>query len=166
MSMIEDKNDFQRMVQRERARADRMGHKFSVIFFDLLMPTNNTCDMGTLAAQISKRIRVYDDSCTVDGNRIAVLLPYTDYAQAGSFANHIISTITQGKACLKYSIMSYPDNWVKNGDNENIASIDVWADANHQLVEKLNMQRSCRFPCGSGSWILWERSSALCCCHR
>ena len=96
--------------------------------------------METIAALIHKRIRVYDDSCSVDGSRIAVLLPYTSYAQASSVANNIISTITHGEASLKYSIMSYPDNWVKNGDKKNVAPIDVWADASHQFVEKLNMQ--------------------------
>ena len=140
MKIREDKNDFQGMVNRERARADRMGHHFSVIFFDVLKSTKSTCDMETIAALIHKRIRVYDDMCSIDGSRIAVLLPYTGYAQASSFANNIISTITPGEASLKYSIMSYPDNWVKNGDEKNIASIDVWADASHQLVEKLNMQ--------------------------
>ena len=140
MRIREDKNDFQRMVNRERARADRMGHHFSVIFFDVLKSTKSTCDMETIAELIRKRIRVYDDICSVDGSRIAVLLPYTGYAQAGSVANNIIATITPGEASLKYSILSYPDNWVKNGDNQNASSIDVWAEASHQLVEKLNMQ--------------------------
>jgi exopolysaccharide production protein ExoY len=140
MSIIEDKNEFQKMVERERARADRMGHHFSVIFFDLVKSTKSTCDMETIAALIRKRIRVYDESCSVDGSRIAVLLPYTGYAQASSVANNIISTITPGEASLTYSIMSYPDNWIKNGDKKNAAPIDVWADASHQLVEKLNMQ--------------------------
>ena len=52
MSIIEDKNDFQRMVERERARSDRMGHSFSIIVFDLLKSTKSTCDMETIAALI------------------------------------------------------------------------------------------------------------------
>jgi exopolysaccharide production protein ExoY len=139
MKIREDKNDFQRMVNRERARADRMGHHFSVIFFDVLKSTKSTCDMEAIASLIRKRIRVYDDIYAVDGSRIALLLPYTGYAQAGSVANNIISTITPGEASLKYSIMSYPDDWVKNGDRKS-SSIDIWADASHELVEKMNMQ--------------------------
>ena len=140
MSIIEDKNDFQRLVERERARADRMGHHFSVIFFDLLKPAKRTCDMEAIAALIRKRLRVYDDICSIDGNRIVVLLPYTGYEQASSVALNIISIITPGEASLKYSILSYPDHWIKNGDMKSASSIDVWADASHQLVEKLSMQ--------------------------
>jgi lipopolysaccharide/colanic/teichoic acid biosynthesis glycosyltransferase len=140
MKIREEKNDFQRMVNRERARADRMGHHFSVIFFDVLKSQKSTCDMETIETLIRKRIRVYDDICSVDGSRIAVLLPYTDDAQANSVAKNIISIIAPEKAALQYSIMSYPDNWVKNGEEMSGSSIDAWADASQQLVEKLNMQ--------------------------
>lgn len=140
MKIREDKDDFQKMVQRERARADRMGHTFSVIFFDVLKSAKSICDIDSIAGLIRKRIRVYDDICTIDTSRIAVLLPYIGYAQAGSVANNIISTITPGETALRYSIMSYPDNWVKNGDMKSASPMDMWADANHQLVEKLDMQ--------------------------
>ncbi len=140
MSIIEDKNNFQKLIERERARADRMGHQFSVIFFDRLKSTKRICDMEPIAVLIRKRIRIYDDICCIDGNRIVVLLPYIGYEQASSVAKNISSTIAPGECSLQHSILSYPDHWIKNGDMKNASSIDTWADTSCQLIEKLNIQ--------------------------
>ncbi|MBN2106720.1 MAG: sugar transferase [Deltaproteobacteria bacterium] len=139
MNIIEDKNTFFDMVERERARADRMGHQFSIIVFQLRDLKRHALGREAILCRIRSRIRLYDDIGCLDNSRISVLMPYAGYEQAKGIAEKIRSAAMPDGMPLEYSVLTYPSSWVDSSDERRGSCTDSWAAASRLLREKLDV---------------------------
>lgn len=139
MHIIEDKNGFLDVVERERARADRMGHQFSIIVFQVQDLKKHPFGRAAVLGRIQSRVRLYDDIGCLDGSRISVLMPYAGFEQAKSIAEKIRAAAMPGGTPLEYSVLTYPSSWTDSADESRGAAAGSWAAASRQLREKLDV---------------------------
>jgi len=109
---------FRVILERERARADRNGHQFSVVAFDIGSPEVNNTNAKQLASVLLKRIRFTDELGWFDSHRIAALLPETTPAGAKSLAENVCQILTAPASPPKYTIHTYPSNKPPSGDGD------------------------------------------------
>jgi len=107
---------FRVILERERARADRNGHQFSVVAFDIDSPEVNNANAKQLASILLKRIRFTDELGWFDNHRIAALLPETTTAGAITLAENVCQIFTATTSPPKYTIHSYPPKKSNRGD--------------------------------------------------
>jgi len=107
---------FRVILERERARADRNGHQFSVVAFDIDNPKANSTNANQFASVLLKRIRFTDDLGWFDNHRIAALLPETTSVGARSMAENVCQILSATTSPPKYTIHTYPSKKPTNGD--------------------------------------------------
>ncbi len=139
MSIIKDKNSFLSMIERERARAERRGHSFSIIIFDLQNSRGHARGRDALARMIRSSVRVYDAIGCFASDRISVLMPYAEYEQAQNIAEKIRTTALPEREALPYLVLTYPNQWFSASDSDSTPDMERWAAANQLLREKLGM---------------------------
>jgi len=81
--------EFRRIIDRERARADRTNHQFSLIILDLGVSNGNHKANRILLQKIISRARKIDELGWYDKQRIGILLPYTSEQGAQKFAESL-----------------------------------------------------------------------------
>ncbi len=102
---------FRTILERERARADRNGHQFSMIIFETGNPDQDSPQIQRLAQTLVKRIRSGDEAGWFDGHRIAVVLPETSADGAWRLADDICQAITTKTSPPEYTVYTYPSEW-------------------------------------------------------
>jgi len=103
------------IIERERARADRNGHQFSVVLLSSDNPEPDNAQLKYVAQVFAKRIRLTDEAGWFDYKRLGVVLPYTSAASARRLADDICEAIATRISSPKYNIYTYPSNWFSNG---------------------------------------------------
>lgn len=139
MSIIKNKNNFLSMVERERARAERRGHSFSIIIFDLGTLHKKNHYREALLGRICSRVRVYDAIGCFATDRISVLMPYAGYTEAQSIAEKIRAATMPGSLSLPCLVLTYPNHWCSASEKNTCQDMSPWAEASQLLREKLGM---------------------------
>ena len=89
---IHSEEEFRSIIERERARADRTDHQFSLIVLDLVYPDENHHTTHHMLQKIFRRVRTIDEIGWYDQNRIGVILPYTSAQGAQKFAESLCNS--------------------------------------------------------------------------
>lgn len=101
-------DDFQSILERERARTDRSGDAFSLLVF---FPEGRDAQrhvMGQLASILHWRLRATDDAGWIDDRSVGVLLPSTGIEGASTVANDILMSFPAGLPLPEFRIYHYP----------------------------------------------------------
>ena len=91
---IHSEEEFRSIIERERARADRTDHQFSLIVLDLEFPDENHHTTHHMLQKIFRRVRRIDEIGWYDQNRIGVILPYTSAQGAQKFAESLCNSFS------------------------------------------------------------------------
>ena len=107
---------FRDILERERARADRNGHQFSVVAFNIDDPEADSTNAKQLASVLLKRKRFTDELGWFDSHRMATLLPETTASGAKSLAEDVCQILTTPTSPPKYTIYTYPSKELNDVD--------------------------------------------------
>ena len=96
------------LLDRERGRADRNSHGFSLVIFDLDSEKTDK-QIRALAKMLHRRMRATDIAGWVDEQRVGILLPETYNEGARTFAEHISQELVENRMpSLSYTVRTYP----------------------------------------------------------
>ena len=104
---ISSEEEFKRIIDRERARADRTDHQFSLIVFDLGFTNGNQNNNGLLLQKIIYRMRRIDEIGWYDPRRIGIILPYTTERGAQRFAESLCQLLDPSLAHCIFNVYTY-----------------------------------------------------------
>lgn len=98
--------EFHSVLAREKARADRNGHGFSLVAVEI----SRKEDASMLVKKLQKKIRTADDIGWFDHNTLGILLYNTSAVGAWQFVN---KNNKKGEVFAKCqcSVYSYPNEW-------------------------------------------------------
>ena len=100
--------EFRGLLERECARADRVGLHFALINFDLSYSKNGVASSEHLINLLSKRMRLTDELGWMDDRHIGLLLFDTRLGEACRFANSIRTAISPTIKPIDYNVYVYP----------------------------------------------------------
>lgn len=126
--MMNSCENFKTILQRERARADRNGHGFSLVTFNTEAYKNEPQFTGKLIQQLAKKIRITDEIGWFDNQNIGVLLFNTPAEGAWNF----VQNLQEEKAATPLPvpvpmIYTYPKDWknlIKNPQDTQALTIE------------------------------------------
>ena len=121
---IYSEEEFRRIIDKERARADRTDHQFSLIVFDLGC-TSSHSENGLQFQKILSRTRKIDEIGWYDRGRIGILLPYTPEWGAQKLAESLTELLDPSKAPCSFKIYTYgsDSNIIEDLTQENIGNL-------------------------------------------
>ena len=99
--------EFHSILVREKARADRNGHGFSLVA--IAVPDIN--DTPPLTEKLQQLIRTTDEIGWFDQNTLGVFLYNTSALGAWKFVNNSSKKAGVGFSISKCSVYSYPNEW-------------------------------------------------------
>lgn len=105
--------EFLRILARERARAERSTHRFSLIVFETGTADKSNDAQIHLLDELSSRMRTTDEAGWLGQNRVGAILHNANAHNAWSFANNIHTTLLSNDIRLPFKVYSYPPE--KNG---------------------------------------------------
>ena len=108
VGQICSKEDFIRIIEHERARAERNDHCFSLILFDTVAIGLQVGTIGRFVQKLTQRIRQVDQIGWYDHQRIGLILPYTSNVGACKLAAHICSDIEMSCSPNICHVNTYP----------------------------------------------------------
>ena len=108
---IWSKEEFIRIIETERARADRVGLRFSIVKFDIEDSKAKDKSAARLLRLLSARLRLTDEVGWIAVNRIGALLYNTHPDDACYIASQIRDQMTSRGKLLGYDVDSYPINF-------------------------------------------------------
>lgn len=100
--------EFIRIIENERARAERNDHCFSLILFDTAAIGLKPRTIGPFAQKIRHRIRQVDQIGWYDHQRIGLILPYTSNIGACQLAAYICSDVEMSFSPSICHVNTYP----------------------------------------------------------
>ncbi len=106
--LVLERAEFQRLLQRERLRADRNGETFSLI---IMAPRNRLHSeelFPKLIRVLHSRLRATDDVGQIEADRIGVLLPDTPSAGAWTVVDHIVHLLPKDVLSPICEVYTYP----------------------------------------------------------
>ena len=113
---IYSEEEFRRIIDRERARADRTDHPFSLILLDLGFTGGNHNKNGHLLQKIFPRMRRIDEIGWYAPQLIGIILPYTSERGAKRFAESLYQLFDRSMAECIFKVYTY--DFEKTGTNE------------------------------------------------
>ena len=122
-----EREEFQRLIQRERLRADRNGETFSLI---VMSPRNrqHSAEMfPQLTRVLHSRLRATDDVGHVEDHRLGVLLPDTPSAGAWTVIDHVVHLLPKdlrSPICEVYTYPSFGDGEEELEDRSGDVELD------------------------------------------
>ena len=123
---IYSEEEFRRIIDNERARADRTDHQFSLIVFDLGFTNGNQNKNGLLLQKIFSRIRRIDEIGWYDRRRIGIILPYTSERGAQRFAESLCELMDPSMAECVFNLYTYgSDRTITNELNQEKIGRDI-----------------------------------------
>jgi lipopolysaccharide/colanic/teichoic acid biosynthesis glycosyltransferase len=108
MNIIHSREEFHRMLVRERALCDRNEHRFSLLVFYGPVTTVRQ-SVRALMRILTRRVRQADEIGWFDEQSVGILLPFTASEGARILAEDICSQLSGVHAT--YTIYTYPGNW-------------------------------------------------------
>jgi lipopolysaccharide/colanic/teichoic acid biosynthesis glycosyltransferase len=106
---------FEALLNRERARSDRMGSEFSLVVFSLGQMQRLEQRLRVLQVAFRRRIRSIDEVGWFQANTLGVLLPSTGSTGARIFASDLVELVNGNAGPLFYRVFSYPGSWYPDG---------------------------------------------------
>jgi lipopolysaccharide/colanic/teichoic acid biosynthesis glycosyltransferase len=106
---VNSAEEFAVILERERARADRNGHGFSLVTFKVDGASRAFEDR--LKQVLDGRLRLTDEMGWFDGQRIGVLLFNTHREGAWNYANRVREAMTAGGEWAEFGVYTYPASW-------------------------------------------------------
>ena len=100
--------EFIKIIENERARAERNDHCFSLILFDTAAIGLKPGTIGPFAQKIRLRIRQVDQIGWYDHQRIGLVLPYTSNVGACQLAAYICSDVEMSYSPSICHVNTYP----------------------------------------------------------
>ena len=104
---IHYEQEFHSIIEKERARADRTDHQFSLIVLDLGSPDGNHHTTEHILQKIFRRVRRIDEIGWYDQNRIGIILPYTSAQGAQKFAESLNNSFSLPKEECRLNVYTY-----------------------------------------------------------
>jgi len=98
---------FHSILVREKARADRNGHGFSLVALEV----SQNEDISPLVKKMQKKIRTSDEIGWFDHNTLGILLYNTSANGAWQFVDKNKNKPGDIFSICKYSVYSYPNEW-------------------------------------------------------
>ena len=148
MGTIYSKQEFLDIVERERARTDRMGNYFSIITFNLNKLKNEGVEKA-LGDLFLKNTRDYDDIGFLEKNCFAMLSPQTSYEQAHTVAHRFCSAIIPVNLSPTSAVFTYPSPGVPGRQKDaqhtapeaskTIPDLTAWANTYGDFIQHLKM---------------------------
>lgn len=124
---VQSVEQFRAILERERARADRNEHQFSVVVFDIVGTEANIAETQRLARVLTKRIRFTDQLGWFDSHRIGILLPETPVSGAWKLADDACIALSADATPPECNVYTYPsrpsDNHHGHSDHLHIEDI-------------------------------------------
>ena len=105
---INSEEEFIRIIENERARAERNDHCFSLILFDTAAIGLKPGTIGPFTQKIRHRIRQVDQIGWYDHQRIGLVLPYTSNVGACHLAAYICSDVEMSYSPSICHVNTYP----------------------------------------------------------
>lgn len=102
------RDEFHRLIQRERLRADRNGETFSLIVMAPRSLQHGEKMLPELIRVLHSRLRATDDIGEFESNRLGVLLPDTPSAGAWTVVDHIIHLLPKEILSPICEVYTYP----------------------------------------------------------
>jgi len=104
--------EFTEVLERERERADRNKHNFSLVVFDMGPDDANRAAARRLVRSITRRVRNIDEIGWYDKLRIGVVMPYTPAEGAWELADDICQSIGNTMPPPVCAVYTYPTEGV------------------------------------------------------
>jgi hypothetical protein len=101
---------FFEIIERERERANRHDHKFSLIVLDLEVASTNYNTIRFFVEKILNRVRVIDEIGWYGPKRIGIVLPYTDARGAQEFSDSLYGLFDSSLPVSVCTIYTYPSD--------------------------------------------------------
>lgn len=108
LAALLSKDQFDRVLQRERARSDRSGDTFSLIVFSVGPTADHQRTLEHLAQILMRRLRLTDDAGWLDQRQIGVVLPDTAAAGAWTVADDVCVCVPAGLPLPDCHVYCYP----------------------------------------------------------
>jgi PleD family two-component response regulator len=105
---IASQDDFRDLIEKERHRADRNEHEFSLLVVGLDSVNQNGNRFETLVERIHRRIRNIDEIGWYEKEKLGLILPFTSRNGAEKLANEICRIMEPWGAAPECEIYSYP----------------------------------------------------------
>lgn len=122
LSSVQPRERFRVILERERVRADRNRHQFSMIIFEVSEPEVDSTQVQHLARVLTNRIRLSDQAGWFDGHRIGVLLPDTSPDGAWKLAEDVRQAMAAKASSPECTVYTYPSKWFFD-DNEHSSQL-------------------------------------------
>jgi lipopolysaccharide/colanic/teichoic acid biosynthesis glycosyltransferase len=107
---------FRAMLDRERARVDRIGGVFTLVIWDVRAGASEPAYRRLVTQRIVDGMRSIDVVGWLETGELSVLLPSTEAQGAEIFARNVIETIGDSHPLPGFSMLSYPGNWAWKSD--------------------------------------------------
>ena len=104
------REQFLRVLQRERARSDRTGEVFSLVIFSVGSAQSGAETLGHLARILQRRLRLTDDAGRWDAEQIGVVLPATPAAGAWTVVDDVCVCVPAGLPLPLCRVYCYPSD--------------------------------------------------------
>ena len=113
---------FERLLERERLRADRNGETFSLVVMSPRNTQHSHTMLPVLVDVLLSRLRATDDVGQIDEDRLGALLPDTPSAGAWTVVDHIVQLLPKEVLSPICEVYTYPslDN---DGEDEELSGI-------------------------------------------
>ncbi len=102
--------EFIRIIENERARAERNNHYVSLILLDTAAFGVEKGAIGQSMQRITRRIRKVDKIGWYNSRRVGIILPYTAHEGARNLAVHICDSLETTYSASVCSINTYPSD--------------------------------------------------------
>lgn len=140
---------FGRIVERERARADRIGGGFSLVAFGGKKADLYRGESRAVGEHLVERIRTTDEIGWLDDGRLGVMLPDTPTAGAWKFVEDVRVALSDAIRIPPCTVYSYPESWTNGygagGDNRRTAARSGSRPSDIRVVTS----RHCAIPAGA-----------------
>jgi lipopolysaccharide/colanic/teichoic acid biosynthesis glycosyltransferase/GGDEF domain-containing protein len=109
-------DEFHALILRERARADRNGHRFSLLVFRLTGDPKRRQAERQLVRLLNERLRDTDEMGWYDARHVAAILPYVLKENAARIAENLCRNVFGVDEPI-YTVYTYPESWFPPEEN-------------------------------------------------
>lgn len=102
--------EFRRIIEKERARANRNNHMLSLVLFDMGSPDPHNSTTIQLIEIIKGRLRCVDNAGWYDNQRIGMILPYTSIKGATQLSENICESLDKRIFEPLCTVYTYPSD--------------------------------------------------------
>ena len=112
LDALHPREDFERILLRERARSDRSGEVFSLVVFTVGGQPADLEALAHLARILQQRLRLSDDAGRLGDRQIGALLPATPAAGAWTVVGDVCVCVPAGLPLPDCAVYCYPSDWL------------------------------------------------------